>query len=163
VHAVAREVKNPLATDWLTKTRTQDNVKILFRGRAGIDVLRAVKRGEAVGIPCDINTTTGEGIFVDFFGVPAATTPAPAEISLCHGPPRIIAFAERKQIDRYLVRFGPVLRPEEFKDKPEPVHAMMLAVNKEIENVIRRDPTQYLWGHRRWNTRPPGDTWKPNY
>ncbi|MBN1809779.1 MAG: lysophospholipid acyltransferase family protein [Planctomycetes bacterium] len=162
--AVARHIKNPLITDMLTRTRTQDNLRILFRGHAGKEIVRSVMHGEGVGIPCDINTTRDEGIFVDFFGKPAATTPAPARISLRYGAPIVITFIERKKEgDKYLVRFTPVLEPDGYRNREDAAAAMMGAVNLEIENVIRRDPTQYLWGHRRWNTRPPGDDWRPRY
>jgi len=162
-NAVVREMKNPLVTQWLTDTRSAGRARILYRGSAGLGILRALKRGEMVAIACDMNMTVEDAVFVDFFGVPAATTPAPAEISLRYGTPVVVSYIERNSKGGYLARFGPVLRPEQFAKEEKPTEAMMLAINREIEKVIRRDPTQYLWGHRRWNTRPPGDTWKPNY
>jgi len=99
----------------------------------------------------DQNTTLSEGVFVDFFGTPACANVAFAKIAARTGAPVIPGFAMwSEEEQRYVLKFYP----------PVPMtgdaSADTQALHSVLEQVIREHPGQWLWLHRRWKTRPPG-------
>jgi KDO2-lipid IV(A) lauroyltransferase len=102
----------------------------------------------------DMDFGPKDAAFVPFFGVPAATLLAPSRMA------KLVGMAVQPVVaevlpggEGYLVR---VLPP--WEDFPtEDVHADTLRINQWIESEIRHRPAQYLWVHKRFKTRPPGD------
>jgi KDO2-lipid IV(A) lauroyltransferase len=127
--------------------------ELLDKGVAG-DAVALLRRGETLALAVDQNMQLKKGVFVDFFGTPACTTPAPAVLSLRTGAPLIAAFPIREAdgTHRVLVE-GPFRAPEGAKG-----HAAVVAVTQEVtravERVVRAHPDHWYWLHRRWKTRP---------
>ena len=100
----------------------------------------------------DQNTSLEEGTFVDFFGTPACANTAFAKIASRTGAAVIPGFAvwlEKEQ--RYVLRFyPPVEMSGDATVDTQRLHTL-------LEQVIREHPGQWLWIHRRWKTRPPGE------
>lgn len=92
-------------------------------------------------------------VFVPFFGVPAATTTAPATLARRSGAPVIPCWTRREADGRYTVRFGAPWPGWPAGDKRADAARYMAA----IEAEVRTAPEQYLWVHRRFKTRPPGE------
>ena len=114
-------------------------------------VLRALHQNEAVGVLIDQNTSLEEGIFVDFFGTPACANTAFAKIAAKTGAAVIPGFAVWSDDEqKYILKFHP---PLEISGDPAEDTRRLNAV---LEQVIREHPGQWLWIHRRWKTRPPG-------
>src|SRR2546426_3424352 len=82
---IVRPIDNPRIEQLISSYRTLSGNIPIERRRAGRDILKALKQNEAVGILFDQNTTRSEGVFADFFGIPAATTPAIATLALRTG------------------------------------------------------------------------------
>ena len=82
---VVRPIDNAKVDALITHYRTLGGNVPIQRRSAGRDILKALRDNEAVGILFDQNTTSDEGIFVEFFGIPAATTPAIATFALRTG------------------------------------------------------------------------------
>ncbi len=105
-----------------------------------------------MGILIDQNTSLEEGVFVNFFGTPACANTAFAKIAHRTGAPVIPGFALWLEDEkRYVLRFYP---PVEITGDAAEDTARLHAV---LEQVIREFPGQWLWIHRRWKTRPPGE------
>jgi KDO2-lipid IV(A) lauroyltransferase len=114
-------------------------------------IVRALRRNEAVGVLIDQNAGLDDGVFVDFFGIPACAGTAFARIANRTGAAVIPGFALWSEAEnRYVLRFEPILEMtgDDVGDTAR-IHAV-------LETVIRRYPEQWLWIHRRWKTRPPG-------
>ena len=129
--------------------------ELLDKGVAG-DAVALLRRGETLALAVDQNMQAKRGVFVDFFGTPACTTPAPAVLSLRTGAPLIAAFPIRDPDGTHRVLVdGPFHAPEGAKG-----HAAVLALTQEVtravERVVRAHPDHWYWLHRRWKTRPPG-------
>ena len=104
------------------------------------------------------NTTRDEGIFVDFFGIPAATTPAVATLALRTGAAVIPGFMVWDATTRkYRLRFDPPVNLIATGDPARDIVENTRAFNVLLENMIRQYPDQWLWIHRRWKTRPEGE------
>jgi KDO2-lipid IV(A) lauroyltransferase len=61
------------------------------------------------------------------------------------------------QRKKYIVHNGKPIEPSKTGDKGRDVLKTTAAFTSEIEKIIRRYPEQWLWIHRRWKTRPPGE------
>ena len=130
------------------------NAEIFARDDAGKALVRAIRKGDAFFNLPDMDFGTRDAAFVPFFGVLAATLLAPSRLAKALGMVVQPVVAEILPGGRgYVVRFG-----EPWADFPsdDPV-ADSARMNRWIEGEIRRDPAQYLWVHRRFKTRPPGE------
>jgi Kdo2-lipid IVA lauroyltransferase/acyltransferase len=91
-------------------------------------------------------------VFVDFFGIQACANAAFSKIAFRSGAAVIPGFALWSEAERrYVLKFYPIV------EMTGDAVADTAAVQKALENVIRQHPDQWLWIHRRWKTRPPGE------
>lgn len=117
-------------------------------------LLRAVRdEGRAFFNMPDMDFGRKESAFVPFFGVPAATLLAPSRLARLLTMTVQPVVAEMKEGGGWRVRFLPAWT-DWPTDDPEADAARM---NAWIETEVRRAPAQYLWVHKRFKTRPPGD------
>jgi KDO2-lipid IV(A) lauroyltransferase len=111
-------------------------------------LLKALKRGEAVGILPDQTPSNGEGVWAEFFGRPAYTMTLAARLARSTGAAVILAYAERlpcgEGFDLWLEPLPAGL--------PEQPDAAARFINAAIENLIRKQPAQYLWSYNRYKT-----------
>ena len=113
-------------------------------------LIKALKKGEAVGMLPDQAPKVGEGAWLDFFGRPAYTMTLAARLSET-GATVLMAWGERLPGGRgYRLHFHP---PAQVLEGDTPARAQQ--INHEIEALIRQCPAQYLWGYNRYK-RPAG-------
>jgi KDO2-lipid IV(A) lauroyltransferase len=154
---IVREMDNPLLDRLIHDYRRASGGRAIEKRDAAREVLRRLRRGEAVGILSDQNMLPGEGVFVNFFGIPACTTTAPARLARKTGAAVIFGITIwDEKLGKYRLRFERV--PWIRRDDPEEE----ILVNTQnyarlLEEQARRYPEQWLWVHRRWKTRPPGE------
>ncbi len=127
-------------------------VRVLPPRGAYRECLRSLRRGELVGFMLDQNMTRDEGVFVEFFGRPACTTPGLAHLSAHSGAPVVPVFMERLPAGRHALRVGEPMSPP-ARDADSIVAATQ-AYTRVIEDWVRAHPGQWIWIHRRWKTRP---------
>ena len=111
-------------------------------------LVRALRKGDAIGILPDQVPGNGEGVWAPFFGKPASTMVLPGRLASQTGAAIVMAAGERlpggKGWKAHFVRVeGPM---------PEGSEAQAAWVNAALEKIIRRVPTQYLWGYNRYKT-----------
>jgi KDO2-lipid IV(A) lauroyltransferase len=120
-------------------------------------LLSAMKAGDTVGILMDTNMTPPQGVFVDFFGIPACTASGMARIALRTDAAVVPGFSIwDPALRKYRLRFDPPVQLVHTGDDESDVIANTAQFTKIIENYVRRYPDQWLWIHRRWKTRPMG-------
>ncbi len=153
-HAMYRPHKNRLYEAVMRRERERRSglpplVREDVRG-----LLRAFKRGRAVWYAPDQNHGIRNSVFVPFFGVPACTITATSRLAALSGAAVVPYFPRRLPgAAGYEVVILPAL--ENFPS--ESVEADTRRVNELLEHYIRQAPEQYLWVHRRFKTRPPGE------
>lgn len=126
--------------------RARSNVRLAPTTLKGVrELLKALKQGEAVGILPDQNPGKDEGEWADFFGRPAYTMTLVQRLAAATGATVLLAFGERLPWGH-----GYVMHIEPFAGEPTPA-----AINRAIEQLIRRKPEQYLWSYPR-HRRPKG-------
>jgi len=136
----------------LVASRLRSGVRHLpERGATGA-ALAVLRRGEVLAIPVDQNMRPSRGIFVDFFGEKACTTPAPAVFALRCGAPILTAIPVRRPDGTHLVRMrGPFTTALAGHAG---VEDLTLQLNRALEDEVRAHPDHWFWVHRRWKTRP---------
>jgi Kdo2-lipid IVA lauroyltransferase/acyltransferase len=106
----------------------------------------------------DTNMTPPQGVFVPFFGIPAYTASGLARVALRTGAAVVPGFTVwDEQQRKYKICFDPALALVRSGDDEADVVANTAAFTAVIEKYVRRHPEQWLWVHRRWKTRPPGE------
>ena len=151
MHIVVRALDNPKIEALVARRRALSGNRVIEKKDFARGILKALAGNEAVGILIDQNTSLEEGVFVDFFGIPAAASTGFAKIAAHSGAAVIPGFALWSETEgRYVLRFYP--RVEMSGDAEEDTRRLQ----RQLEAVIREHPDQWLWIHRRWKTRPPG-------
>jgi KDO2-lipid IV(A) lauroyltransferase len=99
-----------------------------------------------------------EGIFVDFFGVAASTTFMLAKLALRTDAAVLPVFAPwDSKRRRFLLKIDEPLSFERTGNDEDDVRRLTQLFTNVVEKYVRRYPDQWLWIHRRWKTRPPGE------
>ena len=104
-------------------------------------LIKALRRGEAIGILPDQAPGVGEGEWADFFGRPAYTMTLVSRLQQSTGAAVVMAFAER-------LPHGAGYRLHLERVPADPLNPA--ALNRAVERIITRCPAQYLWGYNRY-------------
>jgi KDO2-lipid IV(A) lauroyltransferase len=116
-----------------------------------------MKAGQTVGILMDTNMTPPQGVFVDFFGIPACTASGLARIALRTGAAVVPGFTIwDRTLRKYRLRFDPAVKLVRTGNLDTDTVTNTAIFTSVIENYVRQYPDQWLWVHRRWKTRPEG-------
>jgi len=156
---VARPLDNRRLDAFVSAIRCLHGNRVLPKDDFARGLLTAMRKGETVGILMDTNMTPPQGVFVDFFGIPACTASGLARIALKTDAAVVPGFTVwDKNLRKYILRFDPAVELIRTADNEADIVANTAKFTKVIEEVIRRYPDQWLWVHRRWKTRPPGQS-----
>ena len=154
---VMRSLDNPYVDKLIQGYRTMHGNRTVDKDDFVRGLLSAMKAGETVGILMDTNMTPPQGVFVDFFGIPACTASGLARIALRTDAAVVPGFTVwDKKLRKYILRFDPPVELIRTADNESDIVANTAIFTKVVEDVIRQYPDQWLWVHRRWKTRPPG-------
>jgi len=155
---IVRPIDNSRVEKLISKYRTSSGNVPIQRRSAARDILKALRENEAVGILFDQNTTRSEGVFAEFFGLPAATTPAIALFALRTGAAVVPGFLIWDQaLGKHRLRLDPPVELINTGNLDSDVLENTKRFNKILEGYVRKYPDQWLWIHRRWKTRPEGE------
>ena len=157
LYFVMRPLDNPYLDALVRRYRTMHGNTPILKDDPARELLRAMKQGSTVGILMDTNMTPPEGVFVDFFGIPACTASGLARIALRTDSAVVPGFTLWDPVLRkYRLRFDPALELKRTGNNEQDILANTQLFTNVIEDFVRRYPDQWLWVHRRWKTRPPG-------
>ena len=146
--------KNPAVDRVFLKARTRFGAPHLVSRQEGLrSVIRVIRSGKPFYFLPDMDFGRRDAIFVPFFGVRTATiTTLPRLAKLADAV--VIPVVTRQVGDGYVVRFYP-----EWKDYPTgDLEADVRRMNAFIEERVREMPEQYFWAHKRFKTRPEGES-----
>jgi Kdo2-lipid IVA lauroyltransferase/acyltransferase len=153
---VQRPNRNPLIDAAVTARRERFGNRAIPRRGAARTALRLLREDWMVAIPLDLDTRNG--VFADFFGLPAATSDALARIAMATGAPVLPAFMLREGASpRHRITFLPVIDLVHTEDRASAVRENTQRFTTVIETMVRGHPDHWNWIHRRWKTRPAGE------
>ena len=158
LHFLARAIDNPRVDELVTRYRCLGGNLPVEKNQSARAVLKVLASGGTVGILADHNTLLAEGVFVEFFGVPACTTAGLARFALHTGAAVVPGFLHwDAALRKYRLCFEPSVELARTGDDATDIRENTQRFTRVIENQVRRYPDQWLWLHRRWKTRPPGE------
>ena len=155
---LVRPIDNPRVEELIEAIRTRYGNTAINKKMAARQALRVLRDGGTLGILADLNTHPNEGVFVPFFGHPACTTSGVATLALRTDaiviPTCAVWDAGR---GRYFFHGDPPVALVRTGDDKRDVEINTANFAAAIERMIRAYPEQWLWIHKRWRTRPPGE------
>lgn len=155
---LVRPLDNSLLNELIDGYRSLSGNSTINKNNSVREVMKSLRRKEAVGFLIDVNTVAGEGVFCDYFGIPACSSSGLAVFALRTGAPVVPGFLLwDKALGRYRLRFEPEVEIERTGDFREEVQINTAKFTRVIEDFARRYPDQWLWVHKRWKTRPEGE------
>ena len=162
MNILVRRIDNPLVESFVDNFRTRFGSVTLDKKKSARTMFRVLENGELLGILADLNVQEREGTFVDFFGVPASTTTSIAKLAIKTGAIVLPAFAVWDEAKtKYVVHLEPPVEYRKHDNSDENITELTQKITNVVERYVRKYPEQWLWIHKRWNTRPKGE--KPLY
>ena len=156
ITSVAKFSGHPQVDDWVLSRRQAGGQRVIVVRGSLWAMKKALNRGEAIGINVDQEARKNR-VFAPFFGVPAATSTAPASLHVLTKAPIVVVTAHRVAPFRYRLRIFDVIRHRKTADRQADLLAITTRINAAMEEAIREHPEQWLWSHRRWRRRPEGE------
>ena len=155
--SVARPLDNPLLNEFLMDHRQRSGHVIIEKWKVLWKLKKMLDKGDIISMSVDQNGGVG-GVFVPFFGSLASTVASPADLHVIVGTPIIVATMNRQPDGiHHVLHVWDVIESEPYTDQKEASRTVLTRINAAVERAIRAYPEQWLWVHRRWKTRPPGE------
>lgn len=150
-----RPARKPWLRPLVERSRRRPGLVAAPATLAGVrQMIRALRRGEAVGLLPDQVPPEGLGVWAPFFGRPAYTMTLAARLLQQTGAVPLVAWGERLPRGQgYVVHVEPFDEP--LPADPAAQAESAAAVNRAMERLIRARPTQYLWGYHRYKSPAP--------
>lgn len=154
MHVIARPLDNPRLDRRLSALRTQTGNTVIYKRQALPSILRVLRSNGVVALLIDQNVVAAEGVFVEFFGRPACTTPVVAALHLKTRCAVVPSRAVLLPDGRYRVICGPPLEWQPTGNRRDDLIGITQELTRRVEAWVRDTPDQWLWMHRRWKTQP---------
>jgi KDO2-lipid IV(A) lauroyltransferase len=154
-YTVARTLDNPFLDRYVNGFRESKGQYILSKQGSGGEIAQLLEQGKTIALLGDQHAGS-RGCWVDFFGRPASTNKAVAVLSLGSQAPTVVTAAVRRGRPMHFeIEVSGVVDPASPKFQLGSVPLMIEWYARCLEDLIRRDPEQYWWLHRRWRFDPP--------
>jgi KDO2-lipid IV(A) lauroyltransferase len=142
--------KNQWVDRFITKIRSASGLEVISTVNASRKVMKALSQNRVVGILIDQRAKRSEGIWADFFGRKAPTTPGLAVLAMKTGAPILPVFMVRDGFQTHRLIVKEPLELIRTGDIKKDVEANTQLFNHTLESMIRQYPDQWFWVHRRW-------------
>src|ERR1700689_1028013 len=158
LHFLVRPIANKRVDALINGYRCRAGKQPIEKNRSARAILKVLGDGGTVGVLADHNTDIEESVFVNFFGVPASTTSGLARIALRTDAAVVPGFLSWDESGKkYRLRFEPAVELARTANEEADIVANTQRFTRVIEDFVRAHPDQWLWVHKRWKTRPPGE------
>lgn len=155
---LTRKLDNERIDRLVNGIRSQHGNRVLYKDDFARGLIGAMRRGETVGMLIDTNMTPPQGVFVPYFGQMACTGSGLARIAQKTGAAVLPGFMLWEPGEkRYVLHFGAEIELATTADPEADAVTNTARFTAAVEQYVRHAPSQWLWIHRRWKTRPPGE------
>jgi Kdo2-lipid IVA lauroyltransferase/acyltransferase len=155
---LARKMDNPRIEKMVLAIRTRLGNKQIDKTNSAIQIMRVLRSGGTIGVLADVNSHPKEGVFVPFFGIPACTASGVAMLAIRANAVIVPAFAIwDEERGKYFMAHDEIIEPVDSGDRKRDLEELTALFVAATERVIRAYPDQWIWIHRRWKSRPPGE------
>ncbi len=157
IMVIAKPIKkNKWVDQFITEIRRKAGLEVIPTEKASRKVIRALSQNRVVGILIDQRAKRSEGVWADFFGRRAPTTPGLAILAMKTGAPILPVFMIRNGYQRHRLLIQEPLELVHTRDIKKDVEANTQLINHTLESMIRQYPDQWFWVHRRWERKKGG-------
>lgn len=153
--AVVKDIRSKALNRFIMEQRDLGDVYALHKKNSAQEIIRLLKKGEAVGFILDQNMNTDFGVFVDFGSEKACTLSAPALMASRFGIPVFGSFIVRTPEDRYRMVLTEI-QTVKTGNREKDLVANTQIFSDAILSMIRKYPEQWIWLHKRFKNRPEG-------
>lgn len=154
LHAVMKPLRNPYLNERVVALRSAFGLAPLERKAVVPALFRSLRQNKSIALFSDLNQKRGP-VFVDFFGVPAATVATPAVLAIRAGKPIVVGGSwSTGAALRYRARLEAPICARAGADVGEETLRITAEINRLLEGFVRAHPEQWNWIHPRWKTRP---------
>jgi KDO2-lipid IV(A) lauroyltransferase len=152
---IAAPIEPEQVNDMIVELRAGMGVRTILRSRPGAtkELIRAFRENRILGILIDQDTDV-ESAFVDFMGKPARTPTAAASMAIKFGAPVVFGYIQRRKDGRHTIVIEGPLQLAITDDTEKDIITATAMLTKKIEDVIQKNPEQWVWMHRRWRRQP---------
>ena len=158
---VTRPLDNPYVSEYVLGVRARQGQRLVYKKGATSGLTDALDDHGVVCMVADQDAGS-KGIFVDFFGRKASAYKSIGLLAMQYNVPVVVGYARRMgEQFHFRVATQDIIWPREWKEQPDPLRYITQRYTTAIEDFVREDPTQYLWTHRRWKSRPKGEAPEP--
>jgi Kdo2-lipid IVA lauroyltransferase/acyltransferase len=158
LHFLVRPIANRRVDELINGYRCLSGNLPIEKNKSARAILKVLGEGGTVGILADHNTAPEEGVFVNFFGLLASTTSGLARIALHTDAAVVPGFLSwDESLRKYRLGFQPAVELSRTGDQEADIVENTARFMRIVEEWIRAHPDQWLWVHKRWKTRPPGE------
>ena len=155
---LARPLDNPLIEDFTVELRSRFGNRAINKNSSVSKAISILREGGILGVLPDVNVLPRDGVFVPFFGTLACTTSGVAMMAMRTNAMILpMCCVWNKETQKYSVFYGSMVEPPNTGDRHRDVLEMTADYTAQIEKFIRAYPDQWLWIHKRWKVRPPGE------
>lgn len=159
ISVVARPLNNPLINNWVIRQREISGLGVISKFGATNSAMEAIETtetnrgGPAIAFVADQDAGP-KGLFVPYFGRLASTYKSIGLLAMHHEVPVICGIGIRTGLLRFRVEVQDIIYPKDWQAETDPLYYITARYVRAIEQMVRREPAQYLWTHRRWKSRP---------
>lgn len=154
LNVVGAPIYDPRLDDLVVNNRLQSGMNYIARGSATREIMRALRRNEIVGLLIDQDTKHVDGVFVNFLGKKAYTPVGPVILAMKTQATVVPMEIHIQKDNTHLIEINEELKLIFTEDESyDRIHNTQICSDA-IEKSIRKHPTQWVWMHRRWKTRP---------
>ena len=150
ITAVTEQLKPRFLMDWAVACRAAMGITLLPEGRAGISLLRTLRRKEMVAFVMDAGVERGGGVTVTFFGRETMFPDGPARLARLSGAPIIFAVAARLPGGRFRAHIEPPLLADRSLSPEEDARCLTQRLASAFERYVRRYPGQWYAFREMW-------------
>jgi Kdo2-lipid IVA lauroyltransferase/acyltransferase len=154
IYSIARPLDNKFINRHLYSVREKNGQKIIDKKGAADLMVDLAEEGATLCFIADQDAGK-KGVFVDFFGRKASSYKSIGLLALQYNKPVVVGVCRQVPGEFFFeVEVGRIIEPHEWADAENPLQWITQEYNKALEDLIRKDPAQYWWLHRRWKSRP---------
>lgn len=153
-NVVGKRLHNPKMDQLVVNSRKGHGANVVYSGEGMLKIVRMLKKGEVVIILIDQDIPKIKGVFVDFYGKPAYTPIGAAWLALNTNATVLPMAISRQPDDKHMLKILPAVKVDRTGDSEHDLRENTQRFTYALEQLIRQDPTQWVWMHKRWKTQP---------
>jgi len=147
---VGRELDSKVMDSILKENREYFNVEMIYKKGAMKGCIKAISQKKTIGILVDQHIGVDQSINVDFFNHKVTHTPIASILARKFGIDLIPAFISTDDYEHYVVKIYEPIKSLKTENKEADLEVMTIAQSKAMERVIKENPKQWFWMHKRW-------------